>query len=1502
MFGLQWDRKKIIALVGFVLILIAIPLTAVLLQKTQIFKSRAVETNLKSSYFSSDPIAKKIFQGEIVNYKFSDLYLGVDHQINVDRNKFQYKILSAFRMLGYALDPLQNKPLLNRDVEVFQRIHSLPISDLITQDFILSLDDQMFNLENRTREYSNHFPINETYMLDGITYTYVPVPPNEPSKDYIRFYFDYLMSSLPKKIAPITLPAVDRYFKLQGFGIVYHDDSGWKLDYLRDGGIYKTTNIWYVDSDMASSFFHEYGHQIDLHEQYINTSGFFRILFNMDDCSLNSVGWQTCTPKSEAKFVSQYALSWENPNNPRHYSISEAFAESFAMYIVQGKLYKQLGTIDPSYNLQYEWLKQNVFEEFEYNSGDDNLISTVGWNYYNNQLPGGVSYVNKVFINNQVNDNQPIFSLFDLIKDKPVRITPSPSQVPTPTPVNSNPKALLLDGNSSVNITDNNQKLAMTENFTIEGWVNPQTNSNGFMYLFNRYSQSYGNRYTLVSLANPANQKAWFGFAVSNESERSADNLPVNRWSHIAVVKQGNTIKGFMNGQKVFEKSGIISNLPDENNSITTIGALDTGISLTKEAYYKGAIDELRISKIARDVEKNWRDGVYDKLLDADQDTIGLWKFEGNLNDDSQNHFASNGVGNISYTEQVPTYFTPTLVPSPTLIALTFNGVNLNINGEVLNITLGQNNLDVPVVATYSQGSPRFLTIKFNYLSPTPTPTNTPIPTSTPVPPTPTNTPIPTATPTPIPPTPTNTPTPIPPTPTPTPRPTATPIPTNTPTPIPPTPTNIPAPTATNTPIPPTNTPVPTLTPRPELDQATLNGQNLDLSGGITTNLTLIPQGGVADTQVVVTSTDPDRYPTRYLTIKFNYIAPTPTPTPNITGSRVFVTSTAYNGNLGGLAGADSKCQARAEAVNLGGTWKAWLSDSTTSASSRLTHNNGPYILLNGLVIANDWSDLTDGSLRSSIFITETGQPITTLPGHDSRYNSVWTGTNEDGKSATYNCENWTTTQASGLYGDSWVATKNWTNSFWQTCAALNWLLYCFEQPLIPTSTPTPTTAPTSFPPTPTQSEPTSTPAPTLTPRPELASATINGQNLDLSGGITNNLTLTEDLIGQGTPNIYNTQVVVLSTNPDLYPTRYLTIKFNYLAPTPPPTLTPTPLPPTLTPTNTPVPTSTSTPTPLPPTPTPTPIIPTDYTRVFLTSTTYNGNLGGLSGADSQCQSRANTVNLGGNWKAWLSDDTTSVASRFVHNSQPYKLINGAIVANNWGDLTDGTLVNPINISELGINVPDPSSYYYTYTNTKSDGSIGSYGGGGMSCNNWLSDQGSAHGAIGNFSVANQYWSAGGETTCNAQIRLYCFEQTLEPTPTPSPTISSLTFNGVNLNTNGEVLNTTLSANNLDVTVVVNYSSGSPRFLTIKFNYLAPTPTPTPSPKPACSSVGGTCVGLVGQCYGLGTINQNYDCGAWWCCVPSPTPTCQPRPACLDLPRFACKMPEPAEGWCPNPT
>ena len=48
---------------------------------------------------------------------------------------------------------------------------------------------------------------------------------------------------------------------------------------------------------------------------------------------------------------------------------------------------------------------------------------------------------------------------------------------------------------------------------------------------------------------------------------------------------------------------------------------------------------------------------------------------------------------------------------------------------------------------------------------------------------------------------------------------------------------------------------------------------------------------------------------------------------------------------------------------------------STTSPDSRFSRGVGPYVLVDGTIVANNWSDLTSGTLRHAIDETETGRP-----------------------------------------------------------------------------------------------------------------------------------------------------------------------------------------------------------------------------------------------------------------------------------------------------------------------------------------------------------------------------------------------------------------------------------------------------------------------------------------------------------------------------------------------
>ena len=155
---------------------------------------------------------------------------------------------------------------------------------------------------------------------------------------------------------------------------------------------------------------------------------------------------------------------------------------------------------------------------------------------------------------------------------------------------------------------------------------------------------------------------------------------------------------------------------------------------------------------------------------------------------------------------------------------------------------------------------------------------------------------------------------------------------------------------------------------------------------------------------------------------------------------RVFVTENQYGGSIGGLTGADAICQQTAEARSLSGTYKAWLSDSTTSPKTRFVHSTGPYKLVDGTTIAGNWKDLTDGSLRAPITLTETGNTVT-----GSEF--VWTYTQEDGTALTSgdHCGNWSSATGNGFRGAATYADGNWTQSSIEACNT-GQHLYCFQQ------------------------------------------------------------------------------------------------------------------------------------------------------------------------------------------------------------------------------------------------------------------------------------------------------------------------------------------------------------------------------------------------------------------------------------------------------------------------
>jgi hypothetical protein len=171
----------------------------------------------------------------------------------------------------------------------------------------------------------------------------------------------------------------------------------------------------------------------------------------------------------------------------------------------------------------------------------------------------------------------------------------------------------------------------------------------------------------------------------------------------------------------------------------------------------------------------------------------------------------------------------------------------------------------------------------------------------------------------------------------------------------------------------------------------------------------------------------------------------------------VFVTSTTYTGDLGGIAGAIQICQERAEAgcqyakengltqleARMCGDkeWRPWLSTANVDAKDLIEcSDNKAYITSAGAEVAGNiltntggCTDLTDGDLINPIIMTEFGEPRGDTPASGEVL--VWTGTSEDGTVVAdpsgyiFSCQSWTngTGYVAGVVG----AAEEYHNCDW---------------------------------------------------------------------------------------------------------------------------------------------------------------------------------------------------------------------------------------------------------------------------------------------------------------------------------------------------------------------------------------------------------------------------------------------------------------------------------------
>ena len=174
---------------------------------------------------------------------------------------------------------------------------------------------------------------------------------------------------------------------------------------------------------------------------------------------------------------------------------------------------------------------------------------------------------------------------------------------------------------------------------------------------------------------------------------------------------------------------------------------------------------------------------------------------------------------------------------------------------------------------------------------------------------------------------------------------------------------------------------------------------------------------------------------------------------------------------------------------------------------------------------------------------------------------------------------------------------------------------------------------------------------------------------------------------------------------------------------------------------------------------------------VFVTADPlFTGNLGGLSGADDKCRTRASNVGLpgaeiAGNYKAWLSTGTganeSPATGRFRQSGMPYVLNDASHtkVADDWTDLitcdpgpAGECLDHAIDHTETGAQLQDA---LHVWANTFTDGTaeIGD-------CDDWGSESNMVGGFGGQANISISIWTTGFGSGCESSKRLYCFQQT----------------------------------------------------------------------------------------------------------------------------------------------
>ena len=235
--------------------------------------------------------------------------------------------------------------------------------------------------------------------------------------------------------------------------------------------------------------------------------------------------------------------------------------------------------------------------------------------------------------------------------------------------------AMHFDGTNDYVVLDNvgsNANLAFTgtTNFTLEAWINRETNANSADII----SKNNGGVNSNYRLFINSDGKPVFAREASPWSIVGSNSIPINEWHHVAGVFDGTSMKIYVDG--------VLSNSVNTAESVASsvsavkvyIGATDNtaGGTTSKVSFFKGKMDEVRIWNVARNLTQI-QNSYLTELAGNETGLVAYYNFnQGVLNGtNSINDIITNrtNVANINGTLQgfamsgTTSNFVPGLIP-----------------------------------------------------------------------------------------------------------------------------------------------------------------------------------------------------------------------------------------------------------------------------------------------------------------------------------------------------------------------------------------------------------------------------------------------------------------------------------------------------------------------------------------------------------------------------------------------------------------------------------------------------------------------------------------------------------------------------------------------------------------------------------------------------------------------------------------------------------------------